>query len=112
KEIIATVIEVPREVLERRLTGRRTCPVGGEIYNIYFKPPKVVNVCDQHPEARLDQRTDDSPEKIRVRLETYEQQTAPLVDYYQRTGRLRRVDGNRAREEIYREIERAVNRMS
>lgn len=111
KQIIAIVIDVPREILEQRLTGRRTCPVGGEIYNIYFKPPKVDNVCDRHPEVRLDQRTDDSPEKIRVRLETYEQQTAPLIDYYQRTGRLHRVDGRPAPEEIYRDIElQLVNR--
>jgi adenylate kinase len=112
KQISAIVVEVPREILQRRLAGRRMCPVCGEIYNIYFKPPKVDNACDQHQGAQLEQRADDTPEKIRVRLETYEQETEPLLDYYQRTGRLYRVDGTRAPEEIYGDIERIVNSKS
>ena len=46
KVIVAVLIDVPYDLLERRTTGRRTCPVCGEIYNIYFKPPKYDNVCD------------------------------------------------------------------
>src|SRR5205814_6410502 len=66
-EISAIVIDTPREILEQRLMGRRTCPVCGEIYNIYLQPPKVDNVCDLHPGSSLIQRADDAPEKIRVR---------------------------------------------
>ena len=54
------------------MTGRRNCPVCGEIYNIYFKPPKNDNVCDFHPEAQLVHRADDNPETVKARLATYE----------------------------------------
>ncbi|MDX6614201.1 MAG: adenylate kinase [Blastocatellia bacterium] len=107
-EIVAIVIDVPFEMLERRATGRRICPVCGEIYNIYSKPPAVDGVCDLHPEAKLDHRPDDQPEKIRVRLETFQQQTQPLMDYYAKSGRLHRVDGTRDKETIYQEIEKIV----
>ena len=111
-EIIAIFVDVPFELLEKRATGRRTCPVCGEIYNIYFKPPAHDEVCDRHPEAKLTHRADDTSEKIRVRLETYEQQTRPLLDYYAATGRLQRVDGTRDPEAIYADIEKIVNRQS
>ncbi len=108
-EIVAIFVDVPFEMLERRATGRRTCPVCGEIYNLYFKPPAQDEVCDLHPEAKLTHRADDTSEKIRVRLETYEQQTRPLLDYYAATGRLQRVDGTRDPEAIYVDIEKIVN---
>jgi adenylate kinase len=103
--IKAILIDVPTELLMKRLTGRRTCPVCGEIYNIYFKPPKFDNLCDAHPEKELFQRADDDPDKIRVRLETYANETTPLIDYYERTDRLHRINGTREVEEIYRDIE-------
>ena len=103
------LIDVPREILEKRMTGRRSCPIGGEIYNVYFKPPKVDNQCDEHPEAHLVRRDDDAPEKIRVRLETYDRQTAPLLEYYRRTDRLQCVDGTRPPEEIFADIEKILN---
>jgi adenylate kinase len=109
KKLSAILIDVSRELLERRMTGRRSCPVCGEIYNLYFRPPKVDNRCDRHPEAELTQRADDRQEKVRVRLETYERETAPLLDYYQHTGRLYRVDGTRSPEDIYNEIEKILN---
>jgi adenylate kinase len=110
KRLSAILIDVPLEFLEGRMTGRRSCPVCGEIYNLYFRPPKVDSKCDLHPDAQLTQRADDSAEKVRVRLETYNRETAPLLDYYQSTGRLHRVDGTRSPEEIYGDIERILNR--
>jgi adenylate kinase len=107
-EIQAILVDVPFEILERRTTGRRTCPVCGEIYNIYFKPPRTDEVCDLHPEARLTHRADDTAEKIRVRLATYERETQPLLDYYAATNRLHRVNGTCAPETIYAEIEKTV----
>ncbi len=109
-EMQAILVDVPRELLEKRATGRRTCPVGGEIYNIYFKPPKKDGVCDLHPEAQLVHRTDDNPETIKTRLQTYARETQPLLDYYAASGRLHRVDGTRDPEAIYADIERIVNR--
>jgi adenylate kinase len=107
-EIIAVLIDVPFELLEKRMTGRRSCPVCGEIYNIYFQPPRNDNVCDLHPEATLVQRADDNPETVRARLATYESQTQPLIDYYKTAGLLNIVDGTRQPEEIYQDIERIV----
>ncbi|SRR6266516_1606322 len=108
-QIVAIFVDVPFELLEKRATGRRICPVCGEIYNIYFRPPAADNVCDHHPDATLVQRPDDTSEKIRVRVETYEQQTKPLLDYYEKAGRLHRVDGTGDKEAIYRYIEKIVN---
>ena len=106
--LTAVLIDVPVELLTKRLTGRRNCPVCGEIYNVYFKPPRVENRCDLHPEAELVQRADDAPEKIRVRLETYAKETTPLLDYYESTGRLGRIDGTQDRESIYAQIEQVI----
>ena len=98
KTIQAIDIEIPRNLLEKRMTGRRSCPVCGEIYNIYFKPPKVDNVCDRHPEAQLIHRADDNSETVTARLATYEEQTRPLLDHYRSRDLLRTVDGTSDRK--------------
>jgi adenylate kinase len=100
KTLLAILVDVPTSVLEKRLTGRRTCPLGNETYNTYFKPPRANNLCDLH-QVQLEQRPDDKLDKVHVRLETYEKQTAPLLDYYKRSGRLKIVDGNQDSETIY-----------
>ena len=106
--ISAIDIDVPRDMLEKRMTGRRNCPVCGEIYNIYFKRPRHDAVCDFHPEAELVRRADDNPETVKARLATYEEQTQPLLEYYEKAGLLRSVDGTRDPEAIYRDIEGIV----
>jgi adenylate kinase len=108
KQIVAIQIEVSYDLLEKRMTGRRNCPVCNEIYNVYFKPPRHDNVCDLHPEAQLVHRADDNSETVRKRLATYEEQTRPLLDYYGSKGTLRVVDGNRDTESIYGDIEATV----
>lgn len=108
--IQAILVDVPLELLEKRMTGRRTCPICGEIYNIYFKPPKADNVCDLHPEAQLKHRADDNAETVQARLRTFDEQTRPLLDYYQASNLLHRVDGTREPEEIYKDIEEIVKR--
>ena len=107
-ELLAVFVDVPFDILEKRTTGRRNCPVCNEIYNVYTKPPKVDNVCDNHPDVQLNHRADDYPETVKTRLETYERQTQPLLEYYERTGRLRRVDGARDVEAIYADVAKAV----
>ena len=104
----AVLVDVPFDILERRVTGRRNCPVCGEIYNVYFKPPARDEVCDLHPDVRLNRRADDNAETIKARLATYERDTRPLLDYYEKTGRLARVGGTRDTEAIYADIEKAV----
>ena len=106
--VAAVLVDVPFDILEKRLTGRRTCPVCGEIYNVYFKPPVREGFCDLHPEAQLSHRADDNEATIKTRLLTYERDTRPLLDYYDSTGRLSRVDGTREPEAIYAEIEKTV----
>lgn len=107
--IQAVLVEVPSEMLEKRMTGRRTCPVCGEIYNIYFKPPARAGVCDLHAEAQLTHRADDNAETVQARLATYERETRPLLDYYEQSHRLARVDGTRDVEAIYSDVEKIVN---
>jgi len=110
KEIQAIEVDVPRDELFKRLTGRRSCPVCGEIYNIYSRPPKIEGVCDDHPDATLDHRTDDNKESVRTRLDTYKTNTKPLLAYYERSGRLKKVDGTGEVEDIYSELEKLVAR--
>ena len=107
-KIRAIEVNVPKEELMRRLTGRRTCPMCGEIYNIYSKPPKTPGRCDEHPDVELVHRADDNEESVKTRLETYEENTRPLIAYYDQSGRLARVDGTGEVEEIYSQIEKLV----
>jgi adenylate kinase len=108
RELVAVLVDVPFDILEKRVTGRRNCPVCNEIYNVYFKPPASDNVCDLHPEAQLSRRADDNEETIKTRLATYERETRPLLEHYDATGRLRRVEGTRDPEAIYADIEQVV----
>jgi adenylate kinases len=108
KEIQAILVDVPKEELMKRLTGRRSCPVCGEIYNIYSKPPKNDGVCDFHPDTQLTHRADDNEESVSTRLATYEEKTKPLIDYYESTGRLEKVSGEGDLEKIYSELEKLI----
>jgi adenylate kinase len=108
-EIVAINVDVPNDLLEKRMTGRRNCPVCGEIYNIYFRPPKNDNVCDRHPDAQLVHRADDNPETVKARLATYDEQTRPLIEYYKSAGVLRTVDGAREPVEIYEDLLPQIN---
>jgi adenylate kinase len=96
-------IRVDQEVLMKRLTGRRTCSVCGEIYNVYFGPPKVEGICDKDG-GKLLHRADDNEETIRQRLVAYENQTSPLIEYYRQKNLLHDVDGNRDPEPIAQDL--------
>ena len=86
-----------------RLTGRRSCPTCGRIYNVHFQPPRVNELCDLDG-SKLLLRNDDREEVIRERLAAYDRQTKPLVEYYQARGRLVGVNADRAVEQIMAEI--------
>jgi adenylate kinase len=90
----AVLVDVPDEELMKRLTGRRTCrnSACGKMYHVMFNPPKKEGVCDACG-SELYQRDDDSEATIRERLNVYAEQTAPLIDYYDNKGLLRRVEG-------------------
>ena len=94
---------VDKNQLMRRLTGRRVCGIGGEIYNIYDHPPKVPGRCDRDG-GELIQRPDDREEVIAERLAAYERQTRPLVDYYRQRGVLKDVDGMAAPQAVTKNV--------
>jgi len=100
-------LAIDPSILLRRLTGRRTCKVGGEIYNIYERPPKVDEICDNDG-GELVQRPDDREEVIGPRLQAYERQTAPLVAYYSRRGLLHAIDASKSVEEVSRLVLQSV----
>jgi adenylate kinase len=102
----ALLIDVPDEEVIRRLSGRRVCVKSGHNYHLDFDPPKREGVCDQDG-SRLIQRDDDQPEVIRNRLVVYHEKTKPLVDFYDRRGLLRRIDGTRDPADVHGHI-RAV----
>ncbi|MDD2427274.1 MAG: adenylate kinase [Eubacteriales bacterium] len=82
-------LDVPEEELVRRITSRVVCPNCGATYNLQTMPPKVTGICDRCG-SKLIQRKDDTEEVFRVRLEAYNKQTAPLLDYYEEKGLLHR----------------------
>jgi adenylate kinase len=102
----AILVDVPDEEVVRRLSGRRVCVKSGHNYHVEFDPPKREGVCDQDG-SRLIQRDDDKPDVIRNRLGVYHDQTEPLIDYYDRQGLMRRIDGTRSPDEVHDHI-RAV----
>jgi adenylate kinase len=102
----ALLIDVPDEEVIRRLSGRRMCVKSGHSYHVEFDPPKHDGVCDQDG-SRLVQREDDKPEVIENRLRVYHEKTKPLVDYFDKLGLMRRIDGTRAPADVHGHI-RAV----
>jgi adenylate kinase len=92
-------ISVGYNLLLKRLSGRRSCPTCGRIYNIHFQPPRVDGMCDLDG-SKLVTRKDDAEEVIAERLKTYEQQTLPLIDFYKGQGRLREINGEMPVSEV------------
>lgn len=86
-------IQVPRDVVVRRLTARRTCRSCGRIYHLIYNPPKEEGVCDDCG-GELYRRDDDSEETVLARMDEYEEKTQPLIDYYRGEGLLRDIDGS------------------
>jgi adenylate kinase len=96
---------VPADAIVERMSGRRTDPVTGDVYHLRYNPPPA-EVSD-----RLVQRPDDQEETVRHRLDVYERQTAPLVDFYERTGvPVHRLDGARPIDEVQTEILSSLER--
>jgi len=92
-------LEVDDRIIEKRMTGRRSCPRCGAVYHIENMKPKTEGLCD-HDGAELIQRPDDNLEVVAKRLETYHQQTEPLVDYYKKEGIVSDFDANKAPDKV------------
>lgn len=101
-------IDVPKNELIKRLAGRRTCKKCGAMYHIIFNPPQEKGKCDKCG-GELYQRDDDKEETIKRRLEVYESQTQPLIDYYRRKGSLVNIMGAGSIEEIFEEVTRTIS---
>lgn len=97
-------VEVPNSELLGRLTGRRTCRACGAGFHVLFDPPKKEGVCNKCG-GELYQRSDDNEVTVKSRLDTYEAQTKPLIDYYQMQQKLRRIDGVGKMDDILARIQ-------
>jgi len=100
-------INVDYNKLLRRITGRRSCPVCGRIYNVYSQPPRVADRCDVDG-STLVTREDDREEVIRDRLAVYELQTKPVAEYYASKGRLVSVDGDLPVDQVTAQIFKVI----
>jgi adenylate kinase len=99
----ALSVDVPKDDLMKRLTGRRTCKNCQQMYNIYYSPPKKDGVCDKCGGV-LFQRDDDKEETIKKRLDVYDASTAPLISYYKNKGILKSVIGTGSIDEIFKKV--------
>ena len=103
----AVLMDVDFDILMKRLTGRRTCSKTGQVLNIYFSSPAELEAC-RKAGGELLQRKDDNEETIRNRLQVYEGQTAPLVDYYAKKGVLKTVTATGEVDAVYSRLKAAL----
>lgn len=99
----ALLIEVPREKILNRMTGRRVCKDCGASYHIEFNPTKVEGKCDLC-NGTVVQRKDDTEETVRERLNVYDKQTQPLINFYGKQSKLKEVDGTKDINDVFNDI--------
>ena len=104
---LAILIDVDYDVLMQRLTGRLTCENCGAVFNIYTNPPRQDRICD-FCGGKLHHRADDNEETISNRLKVYDQQTRPVIAYYEMEGKLARIDGEGEIDTIFQRIVDAI----
>ncbi|RMG55975.1 MAG: adenylate kinase [Gammaproteobacteria bacterium] len=104
---LAILIDVDYDVLMQRLTGRLTCENCGAVFNIYTNPPRQDHICD-FCGGKLHHRADDNEETISNRLKVYDQQTRPVIAYYEMEGKLARINGEGEIDEIFQRIVEAI----
>lgn len=96
-------IDVPDEVIIKRMSGRRACLSCGQIYHIENMPSKIENICDKCGGETV-MRDDDKPETVIKRLNIYHEQTKPLIDYYEKKKILKTIDGTQSMEKVFMDI--------
>ena len=96
-------LNIEDEELIKRITGRRLCPVCGEIYNIYYNPSETEGKCDKCG-ADLIQRKDDNLDSLTVRLSEYHKNTQPVIEYYEKMGIVRNVDASQSIDQVFADI--------
>ena len=103
KDYKVIFIDVPDEEIVKRISGRRTCSSCGRVFNIYFDQKKKDGICDSCG-GELYIREDDTEEKVRKRLKVYRESTLPVLEYYEKKGKVRRIDGKGTPDEVKRRI--------
>jgi adenylate kinase len=104
---VVVSMQVEYNSLLQRLTGRRSCPTCGRIYNVHFQPPRVADICDVDG-SKLVTRPDDREEVVGERLKEYERKTLPLTDYYRAQGRLQEINGDQQADGVTAELIKAI----
>lgn len=111
KSIDAVIyIDVPEEEVVKRIAYRRVCRNCGAVYNLIYSPPKEDNKCDKCG-GELYQRDDDKEEVVRQRFKVYMENTAPLIEYYEKRGILYRVDGTKSIDEVWQQIDDILQKL-
>ena len=106
---VVLLLDVSREELIDRLTGRRVCSQCGANYHVEYNPPEEPGVCDECG-GTLIQRDDDTEDTVRERLRVFRENTEPVIDYYGDAGELVRIDGEGSPDEVWEAVRRAVDR--
>ena len=105
---LVVLFEADDDVLVKRLSGRRSCPEDGSVYNVFFNPPAMEGVCDRCGTA-LVHRKDDNAETVARRLEVYQEETAPLIAFYtEHEAPLERIAADRPVDDVFHDFRRAV----
>jgi len=104
---VVLVLDVPRDELVDRLTGRRVCEDCGANYHVDFSPPKAAGVCDECG-GDLYQRDDDNEESVRNRLDVYDEDTAPVIEQYEDHDGYVEIDGEQAPDDVWADVREAV----
>jgi len=106
----AVNVEVPDEKIIDRMSGRRACAKCGGTFHIKYNPTKVEGVCDLCG-GELYIRDDDKPEIVKKRLDTYHAQTQPLIEYYEKAGKLKEVDGTQDVNKVFEDIVKVIENL-
>ncbi|MCF7914447.1 MAG: adenylate kinase [Spirochaetaceae bacterium] len=102
--------ELSKESIVKRLSGRRIAKQSGKVYHIHYNPPKVEGKCDESGEPLI-QRPDDKPEAIENRLEVYQRQTAPLINYYAEKGLLIVINAEPSADEVFTQVKEKLENL-
>lgn len=100
-------LNIDDEIVKKRITGRRTCPQCGEIYNIYFKPSKEEDVCDKCG-TKLTTRKDDNIESLKTRLEEFHKNTQPIIEYYNKDNLVKNINADQERDAEFADIKKSL----
>lgn len=106
-DALAIYFDIENEVLVQRLVNRRSCPKCGMIYNLISSPPKIMNYCDIC-DTQLVQRKDDNEETARLRFETYENETKPLLEYFENEGILKEINADAPITDVWESIKEII----